>query len=214
MTILITVIHVIVCIFLIAVVLLQSGKSADIAAAFGGMGSQTAFGTRTAATVLSKATTWAAIIFMLTSITLYDLRRPSRHQQRIGAVRNNLGPDEDCARACAGSEAGARAAADDAKSVGLLNNVKASAAAEAFLFLPQRTFYPSISAPLVAEPGVTWTSATGAASPLAFVAGADGALVTPPLPGASSSHTARCARCRARIPAPCGRWRTFRCAPR
>jgi len=70
MTVLITVLHVIVCIFLIAVVLLQSGKSADIAAAFGGMGSQTAFGTRTAATVLTKATTWAAIIFMLTSITL------------------------------------------------------------------------------------------------------------------------------------------------
>jgi len=67
---LITVIHVVVCAFLITVVLLQSGKSADIAAAFGGMGSQTAFGTRTAATVLSKATTWAAIIFMLTSIML------------------------------------------------------------------------------------------------------------------------------------------------
>lgn len=70
MTILITVLHIIVCVFLIAVVLLQSGKSADIAAAFGGMGSQTAFGTRTAATVLTKATTWAAVIFMLTSITL------------------------------------------------------------------------------------------------------------------------------------------------
>ncbi len=70
MTILITVIHVAVCVFLIAVVLLQSGKSADIAAAFGGMGSQTAFGTRTAATVLGKATTWAAVLFMLTSITL------------------------------------------------------------------------------------------------------------------------------------------------
>jgi preprotein translocase subunit SecG len=67
---LVTIVHVIVCIFLIAVVLLQSGKSADIAAAFGGMGSQTAFGTRTAATVLSKATTWAAVVFMLTSITL------------------------------------------------------------------------------------------------------------------------------------------------
>lgn len=77
MTVLITIVHVIVCVFLIAVVLLQSGKSADIAAAFGGMGSQTAFGTRTAATVLSKATTWAAIVFMLTSITLsiYASRR-------------------------------------------------------------------------------------------------------------------------------------------
>src|SRR5690349_112845 len=67
---LITVIHVVVCVFLIVVVLLQSGKSADIAAAFGGAGSQTAFGPRGAATLLSKATTWSAIIFMLTSITL------------------------------------------------------------------------------------------------------------------------------------------------
>jgi preprotein translocase subunit SecG len=67
---LITVVHVIVCLFLIAVVLLQSGKSGDIAAAFGGMGSQTAFGPRGAATVLTKATTWCAIIFMVTSITL------------------------------------------------------------------------------------------------------------------------------------------------
>ncbi len=84
MTILITIVHVIVCIFLIAVVLLQSGKSADIAAAFGGMGSQTAFGTRTAATVLSKATTWAAIIFMLTSITLTTLA--SRRGTSSGSV--------------------------------------------------------------------------------------------------------------------------------
>ena len=74
---LITAVHIIVCAFLIIVVLLQSGQSGDIAAAFGGMGSQTAFGTRTAATVLTKATTWAAIIFMITSITLsvYAARR-------------------------------------------------------------------------------------------------------------------------------------------
>lgn len=70
MIILITIVHVIVCFFLIIVVLLQSGKSGDIAAAFGGMGSQTAFGPRGAATALSKATTWSAIIFMVTSITL------------------------------------------------------------------------------------------------------------------------------------------------
>jgi preprotein translocase subunit SecG len=70
MVILITIVHVAVCLFLIIVVLLQSGKSGDIAAAFGGMGSQTAFGPRGAATVLSKATTWSAIIFMVTSITL------------------------------------------------------------------------------------------------------------------------------------------------
>ena len=70
MMILITIIHVLVCIFLIVVVLLQSGKSGDIAAAFGGQGSQTAFGPRGAATVLTRATTWCAIIFMFTSITL------------------------------------------------------------------------------------------------------------------------------------------------
>jgi preprotein translocase subunit SecG len=67
---LITVVHIVVCLFLIIVVLLQSGQSGDIAAAFGGMGSQTAFGPRGGATVLSKATTWSAIIFMVTSITL------------------------------------------------------------------------------------------------------------------------------------------------
>ncbi|HYX52021.1 MAG TPA: preprotein translocase subunit SecG [Candidatus Limnocylindrales bacterium] len=67
---LITAIHVIVCAILIVVVLLQHGKSADIAATFGGMGSQTAFGPRGAATALSRLTTWCAIIFMLTSISL------------------------------------------------------------------------------------------------------------------------------------------------
>ena len=67
---LITFIHIVVCMFLIIVVLLQSGKSGDIAAAFGGQGSQTAFGPRGAATALSRATTWSAIIFMVTSITL------------------------------------------------------------------------------------------------------------------------------------------------
>ena len=70
MIVLLTIIHIFVCIFLIVVVLLQSGQSGDIAAAFGGQGSQTAFGPRGAATVLTKATTWCAVIFMLTSIVL------------------------------------------------------------------------------------------------------------------------------------------------
>jgi len=68
--ILVTVVHVIVCLFLIIVVLLQSGKAGDISAAFGGQGSQAAFGPRGAATALSKATTISAVLFMLTSITL------------------------------------------------------------------------------------------------------------------------------------------------
>jgi preprotein translocase subunit SecG len=70
MIILVTIIHVIVCLFLIVVVLLQSGKAGDISAAFGGQGSQAAFGPRGAATALSKATTASAVLFMLTSITL------------------------------------------------------------------------------------------------------------------------------------------------
>jgi len=70
MAILLTIIHYIVCIFLIIVVLLQSGKAADLAGAFGGMGSQTVFGPRGSATVLSKATTISAIVFMLTSLGL------------------------------------------------------------------------------------------------------------------------------------------------
>src|SRR5215471_15133824 len=64
------VLHIIVCLFLIGVVLLQQGKSADLAAAFGGQGSQTAFGPRGAANLLTRLTTWSAVIFMLTSIGL------------------------------------------------------------------------------------------------------------------------------------------------
>src|SRR6266536_4795617 len=70
MYILLLIVHVIVCLFLIIVVLLQSGKAADLAGAFGGMGSQTAFGPRGSATLLSKATTISAILFMVTSLSL------------------------------------------------------------------------------------------------------------------------------------------------
>jgi preprotein translocase subunit SecG len=70
-------VHIVVCFVLIMVVLLQSGKAADLAGAFGGGGSQTALGSRGAATVLSKATTICAVIFMLTSLglALYGSRR-------------------------------------------------------------------------------------------------------------------------------------------
>ena len=64
------IVHVLVCLFLIIVVLLQSGKAADLAGAFGGMGSQTAFGPRGSATLLSKATTISAVLFMVTSLSL------------------------------------------------------------------------------------------------------------------------------------------------
>jgi preprotein translocase subunit SecG len=68
---LIIILHVIVCVILIFAVLLQSGKAADLAGAFGGGGSQTAFGSRGNASLLSKVTTASAIIFMLTSLGLW-----------------------------------------------------------------------------------------------------------------------------------------------
>ena len=70
LTVLLVIVHVFVCVVLIAVVLLQTGKRADLAGAFGGGGSQTAFGARGAATFLSKATTWSAGMFMVTCILL------------------------------------------------------------------------------------------------------------------------------------------------
>ncbi len=62
--------HVVISLFLIGVVLLQTGKSADLAGAFGGQGSQTAFGPRGAANLLTKLTSYAAILFMFTAIGL------------------------------------------------------------------------------------------------------------------------------------------------
>jgi preprotein translocase subunit SecG len=85
---LVTIVHVIVCMFLIAVVLLQSGASADLAGAFGGgLGSQTAFGPRAGANVLTKMTTYAAILFMLTSFTLAIIS--TRHGGNGGSVLDN-----------------------------------------------------------------------------------------------------------------------------
>ncbi|MGA7343896.1 MAG: preprotein translocase subunit SecG [Terracidiphilus sp.] len=70
-------VHIVVCLFLIGVVLIQQGRSADLAGAFGGQGSQTAFGPRAAANVLTRLTTWSAIIFMCTSISLVVLYQRS-----------------------------------------------------------------------------------------------------------------------------------------
>jgi len=67
-------VHVIACLFLIAIVLLQQGKGQDLASAFGGGGSQTAFGPRGSATVLSRATTILAALFMITSLSLSVLK--------------------------------------------------------------------------------------------------------------------------------------------
>ncbi len=72
------------CLFLIIVVLLQSGKAADIAGAFGGAGSQTAFGPRGAATVLSRATTWCAVMFMVCAMAL--VLRTDKSVEQGGSV--------------------------------------------------------------------------------------------------------------------------------
>jgi preprotein translocase subunit SecG len=88
MSILLIVIHVVVCIALIMIVLLQTGKGADMGAAFGGGSSQTLFGSTGASTFLSKATTVAAIVFMLTSLTLAYMsggRSPNRLSSDPGA---------------------------------------------------------------------------------------------------------------------------------
>jgi preprotein translocase subunit SecG len=81
------IVHIVVCVFLIVVVLLQSGKGADLAGAFGGGGSQTALGSRGAATVLSKATTISAVLFMVTSLGLALLS-----SRRTSAVLDSAPP--------------------------------------------------------------------------------------------------------------------------
>ncbi len=83
----VVVVHVIVSLFLIGVVLLQQGRSADLAGAFGGQGSQTAFGPRAAANVLTRLTTWSAIIFMITSLSLTVLFVRS-NQSHSGSTMN------------------------------------------------------------------------------------------------------------------------------
>ena len=78
------------CLFLIVVVLLQSGKAADIAGAFGGAGSQTAFGPRGAATVLSRATTWCAIMFMVCAMAL--VLHIDKNVEQGGSVLQRIPP--------------------------------------------------------------------------------------------------------------------------
>jgi preprotein translocase subunit SecG len=72
------------CLVLIIVVLLQSGKAADLAGAFGGAGSQTAFGPRGAANVLSKATTWCAVMFMVCAFAM--VLRTDKAVEQSGSV--------------------------------------------------------------------------------------------------------------------------------
>jgi len=96
------IVHVIVCVALIMIVLLQTGKGADMGAAFGGGGSQTLFGSTGASTFLSKATTGAAIIFMLTSLALAYL---SSHRTADSIIKSTPAPIEQPAPATQGATA-------------------------------------------------------------------------------------------------------------
>ena len=114
MTTILILIHVVVAIFLILVVMLQAGKGADLAGAFGGMGSQTAFGSRGAATLLSKLTTISAIVFMVTSLglSIVSLQKKSiigdEMEEAIPPAAESTLPQEEPSDALAtGAEEGA-----------------------------------------------------------------------------------------------------------
>ncbi|AQV00198.1 MULTISPECIES: preprotein translocase subunit SecG [Desulfococcus] len=102
MSALLIVIHVIVCIALIMIVLLQTGKGADMGAAFGGGASNTLFGSTGASTFLGKATTAAAIIFMITSLTLAYM---SGHRME-GSVMTDTKVNQTMNPVDSGTEAG------------------------------------------------------------------------------------------------------------
>lgn len=90
---LIVTVHILACFFLIAVVLLQQGKGQDLASAFGGGGTQTAFGPRGQANVLSRATTILAGVFMVTSLALSLIRpREASVLDRIPAAAPSASP--------------------------------------------------------------------------------------------------------------------------
>jgi preprotein translocase subunit SecG len=93
--------HVIVCIALIMIVLLQTGKGADMGAAFGGGSSQTLFGSTGASTFLSKATTVAAVVFMLTSLGLAYM---STHKTGDSIMTDKKAPIEQQAAPVKSSE--------------------------------------------------------------------------------------------------------------
>jgi preprotein translocase subunit SecG len=104
------IVHVSVCVALIMIVLLQTGKGADMGAAFGGGGSQTLFGSTGASTFLSKATTGAAVIFMLTSLALAYISShrtadsiiqstPAPVEQQAPVSQGKVGPEESTAPA-------------------------------------------------------------------------------------------------------------------
>ena len=107
---LILIFHVICCLILILAILLQAGKSADLAGAFGGMGSQQTFGPRGQATILSRMTTAAAVIFMVTSLLLTILLASHGVSSKMKGVAGGAGPARQTAPAKPGQQPAARPA--------------------------------------------------------------------------------------------------------
>ena len=97
MTLFITVLHVLVCVFLIVVVLLQRGKGAEVGAMFGGGGSATMFGARGAGNLFTKLTTVSAVIFMATSLTLAYMGRPTSGSDLFAEPEATAGGFEEAA---------------------------------------------------------------------------------------------------------------------
>jgi len=89
---LVTALHVLVCLILILVVLLQSGKGADLAGAFGGGGTQTAFGSRGPASFLSKLTTVSAIVFMITCLALSLMGARTQSRSILDTTKGSAAP--------------------------------------------------------------------------------------------------------------------------
>src|SRR5271169_36153 len=88
MTFILVTLHVAVCFVLVIVIMLQSGSAADLAGAFGGAGSQTAFGPRGAATILSQATTWCAVMFMICAMAM--VLRTDKAIEQGGSVLHQI----------------------------------------------------------------------------------------------------------------------------
>ena len=117
MSVVVTVLHVIVCVFLIAVVLLQRGKGAQVGAVFGGGGGATMFGGRGAGNFLTKLTTGAAVVFMLTSLSLAYMRM-NRGERLFedGAIEEEATPRRSRCRSKRSARPAAEAPAEPARS--------------------------------------------------------------------------------------------------
>jgi preprotein translocase subunit SecG len=145
MTIFLTVLHVVACVFLIVIVLLQRGKGAEMGAVFGGGAGATVFGSRGAGNFLTRMTTAAAVIFMLTSLTLAYVA-----QDRVG---DSLFEGEESAPAAPESPFAEPPAAPQGEAPGAFEEVPAPAAS------------PEAAAPPAAEASAAPSEAPAAPPP-------------------------------------------------